>query len=147
MKKKDLTDIKDVLKNAVNENFYKFGFKILLLKEYWSDIVGEQLSLYTSPEILRFKTLVVYCIHQGWVNTLQFHKTEILNAIKNKFENYLQVENITFKFGKPQKNEFNPYKNNISSEIKPVISGKIGSKDDLINQLENYFNIKDKNII
>ena len=57
MKKRDLTDIKDVLKYAINENFYKYGFKILLLKRFWGDIVGENLSNYTSPYMLRIKTL------------------------------------------------------------------------------------------
>ena len=153
MKKRVLTEIKDVLKNAVNENFYKYGFKVLLLKDNWKIIVGDKLSFYTSPEMIKHKTLIVHCIHQGWINTLQFHKNQILDAIKDKFDNYFMIDDIIFKFGKIEKKEDFTHKTNIIKEdndnnnIIPEISLKIESKDDLVKQLKKYFEICDKNKI
>ncbi|HPO48844.1 MAG TPA: DUF721 domain-containing protein [Spirochaetota bacterium] len=153
MKKRNLTDIKNILKGAINENFYRYGYKIFLLKQNWESIVGEKLYLYTSPEIIKNKSLNVYCIHQGWINALQFHKLEILNNIKNKFGDYFGIENVVFKFGKIEKKEDMIQENLKKNEINNLESDNcllltnITSKEDLVNEMKKIFENYDKNRI
>lgn len=149
-KNKGLINIKDVLKNAINDNFYKFGYKVMLLKKKWVCIVGISLSQYTSPEGIKNKTLIVNCIHQGWVSTLQFHKEEILKNIKKTFDDYLLIEDIVFKFGKMEKinesvelKEYNIEKeetNLINNENKEIIK----DKEDLLREIRKYFEERGK---
>lgn len=150
MKKRNLTDVKDILKNAVNENFYKYGLKILLLRKNWIDIVGEKLLLFTYPEYIKHKTLVVICIHQGWINTLKFHKNDILSTIKSKFNEYFFIEDIIFKFGKIENRNENLDNTSIirenfnNNDINKNNNIKIESKEDLIKQIKIFFEDNNK---
>ncbi|OHD05918.1 MAG: hypothetical protein A2086_06965 [Spirochaetes bacterium GWD1_27_9] len=94
-----ITEIQDLVKIAFNNTYYRSSLKVLLIKRKWIDIIGKKLFFHTSPEKMYNGILYVNCSHQGWIQTLQFYKNEIIENIQ-KYYNDIQVKEIIFKLGK-----------------------------------------------
>ena len=88
---------------AGNEKYLP-DIKIFRLKKNWIEIIGEQLSTHTKPVKIYSSTLVIHCDHQGWINTLQFYKQDILNNISNIFKNEINVNDIKFVYRNTRSN-------------------------------------------
>jgi predicted nucleic acid-binding Zn ribbon protein len=99
-KSKKTAHIKDILNSILKENKYLSEVKILKVKKKWNDIVGEELIKHTSPLYFKKDILFVNCDYQGWINTLQFYKSDILNNIINIFSDEIKIIDIRFIFVK-----------------------------------------------
>lgn len=89
---------KNLIVNILRQFNLNFDFDISLLKKNWTDIVGENLANYTSPMKIYKNVLLVNCIHQGLIQTLQYHKDSIQKKIQELYPN--KVKDIKFSFGK-----------------------------------------------
>jgi hypothetical protein len=97
--------IKEILNKILKDNRFTGEVKILKLKKYWLDIVGEELEKHITPIDIKKNILYINCDHQGWVNTLQFFKSDILDKIGQIFKEEIIIHDIKFlfthKFNKP----------------------------------------------
>ncbi len=98
---------KSEIKNIIDDVFKKTNiltdFRISRLKKKWKEIIGEQLYDHTYPVKLEKNTLYINCDHQGWINTMQFYKKEILENIKKTFNNEFNIIELKFNYGKTNK--------------------------------------------
>ena len=73
------------LNAAIKDAFPDIGLGTLLMeheiRKNWQRIIGDSLSLKTSPTRLRNKTLYVIVSSSAWMFELSFHKKEILKKI------------------------------------------------------------------
>jgi len=98
-KSNSFMDIQTAIDRFMRRKNLFFDFKIQRLKSRWNEIVGTQLNSHTRPDKIYKETLIVICDHQGWVNTLQFHKNDIINKINKLFGNeFIQVKDVKFIF-------------------------------------------------
>lgn len=99
-----LDKIQNILDKVVNENWYQYSFKVKLIQTHWLGIVGEKLSKFTFPYRIYNQILYVRCSHQGWIQTLQFHKKQILEKIQNLFnDKRIVIQDVRFTFGQIHK--------------------------------------------
>lgn len=89
---------KNIISKLIKDPYTGNLIKVELLRKNWSLIIGEKMCKYTKPEKIYNSTLYVICIHQGWINTLQFYKSKILDNIKEMFENEMIIDNVKFKY-------------------------------------------------
>jgi len=101
-KSNNFFEIKKIIENIFNENKTFPDINILFLKKNWKDIIGDQLYLHTEPVKIINNLLIINCDHQGWINTLQFYKEEIIKNINNinNISNNNMIKDIKFIFKK-----------------------------------------------
>lgn len=97
------SEIKNIIDDIFKKSYIFSDFKITRLKKKWKEIIGEQLYNHTNPVKLEKNTLFINCDHQGWINTLQFYKKEILDNIKKIFNNEFNIIELKFNYGKINK--------------------------------------------
>jgi predicted nucleic acid-binding Zn ribbon protein len=99
-KSRKAVHIKEILNNILKENRFAPELKISKLKKKWLEIVGGELEKHITPVDIKKDVLFVNCDHQGWINTLQFFKSDILDNISKFFENEIVIKDIKFIFNK-----------------------------------------------
>lgn len=97
------TEIKDIIDDIFKQSRILSDFRIIRLKKFWKEIIGKQLYKHTTPVKIDRTTLVINCDHQGWINTLQFYKKEILGNIKKYFNDNFKIDEVRFYYGKRKK--------------------------------------------
>lgn len=102
-KSKQASEIKDIIDDIFKRSSFLSDFRVVRIKKIWKEIIGVQLYKHTIPVKIERTTLVVNCDHQGWVNTLQFYKKEILENIKKKFNDDFKINDVRFYYGKRKK--------------------------------------------
>ena len=95
-----ITKIKNIIDSIFNDINHSSDLNLVKLKNKWEYIVGQELFKYTKPQKIQGNKLYILCNHQGWINTLQFHKKRILENILKNFENEINIEDIIFHYGK-----------------------------------------------
>lgn len=98
-KSNNFIDIKKILENIFKESKILPDINVLLLKKNWENIIGDQLYEHTEPIRINKNQLIIKCDHQGWINSLQFYKSEIINNI-NSLSNNNIIKDIKFIFKK-----------------------------------------------
>lgn len=98
-KSDNFKEIKKIIENIFRENKMFPDMNILLLKKNWKEIIGDQLYNHTEPLRIHNNLLIVNCDHQGWINSLQFYKEEIIKNINNISDINL-IKDIKFIFRK-----------------------------------------------
>jgi hypothetical protein len=95
----NIIEIKDVLEKILKKTNFYFDFKIFRLKGKWINIVGKKLSEHTRPYKIYKDLLLIACDHQGFINSLQLYKDEIIRKIK-KFtkEDKILINDVKFIF-------------------------------------------------
>ena len=102
-KSKRESEIKDIIDDIFKKTSFLSDFRIIRLKKVWKDIIGDQLYKHTNPVKIDRSTLVINCNHQGWINTLQFYKKEILENIRKYFNDDFKISDVRFYYGKRKK--------------------------------------------
>ena len=102
-KKNKESDIRDIIDDIFKRTSFLSDFRIIRLKKVWKEIIGDQLYKHTIPVKIDRDTLVINCDHQGWINTLQFYKKEILENIKKNFNDDFKLNKVRFYYGKRRK--------------------------------------------
>jgi hypothetical protein len=136
----NIQHIKEIIKYSINNKEFKDNFRILLLKKKWIDIIGEKLSIHTCPEKIMNNKLYIKCDHQGWIQTLQFFKKNILENIAELYKKEFLIKDIIFLLGKITIEEIDNIKNTKKEEIK--IEEKSNEKTestDIDSLLNEYF--------
>jgi hypothetical protein len=131
-----LYEIQDILKSAFHTPEYKQGLIIFLLQKKWNIIIGEKLFIHTDPEKIYGHKLYVKCSHQGWINTLQFYKKDILKNIKENLEEDFNITDIIFTLGKIRKKDF--CGKSIQEENKEVLKSSDLTKENFNNVLDKF---------
>jgi predicted nucleic acid-binding Zn ribbon protein len=94
------SNIKDIIDDIFKKSRGLSDFRIIKLKRDWKKIIGDQMYKHTFPVRIEKTTLIINCDHQGWINTLQFYKKELLENIKKSFNDELKITEVKFYFGK-----------------------------------------------
>jgi len=96
----DFSSIKDILKGILSDekNSLQDKFHYNLIKNSWSDIIGNEFLDKTYPDRLVGGTLYVACSSQGAINTLHFYKKDIIKDINKLFKDDINIMNIKFFF-------------------------------------------------
>lgn len=100
----------------------KFSYDLSVSRIYnkWNLIIGDRLCQFTRPSSIYKNVLFVDCNHQGWVQTLQFHKKNILANIYLYFDDLKKIKDIRFRYYdfEPRKKYKKDNKKNFKSDIK-----------------------------
>jgi|GEM_PF-6369477 len=95
-KSNKITKIDSIIDSIFRNIDYIEDFKLLKIKKKWPDIIGDKLFKHASPYKLYNDVLIIKCDHQGWINTLQLYKKNILDNIKLKIDSNIIVNDIKF---------------------------------------------------
>ena len=93
----NISSVKDEMSKllSVTNNSVYWMFKIEMLRNIWSEIIGEKLCNLTYPEYIYKNTLCVYCKHPGLIQSLTFYKNNLLKKIELKVPE-LKIQDIYF---------------------------------------------------
>jgi predicted nucleic acid-binding Zn ribbon protein len=91
-------DIKQILDRLFGASKNKPDFDIVKLRKKWKEIVGNELVAHTKPIKISGNILYIKVDHQGWVNTLQFYKNDMIGNIKKEFQDKIIINDLKFTF-------------------------------------------------
>lgn len=133
--------IQDILDNVVNQSWYQYSFKVKLIQTSWPGIVGEKLAGFTMPYRIYNQILYVRCSHQGWIQTLQFHKKNILEKIQDMLKNSkISVTDVRFTFGQLNKTQSQSSKKREFHKSNRIEVDKNNNSFDVLeNLLDGFF--------
>lgn len=79
-----ILDIKNDMSSLIKEMKMEDIFVEKIIKEKWSDIVGNILSLHSVPARIDSNVLTIYSDHSVFVNDLVMLKDEIVNKVNSE---------------------------------------------------------------
>lgn len=91
----NISDSKKIIDNLMNNLDLSDKFQIVKIKKDWENIIGEKMFKFTYPEKIYKNILYVKCTHSGWINSLNFNKSNILKKINESLK--INLDNIYFK--------------------------------------------------
>lgn len=98
MKRENLSHISDIIDNSLTKLSLSGRLREYKLHLAWPDIVGALIAKRTAPVKLIRKTLYVNVSSQTWMTELQYQKIDIIEKIKEEFDDEF-VNEIIFRFG------------------------------------------------
>jgi len=96
-KSKEFFLIKEILLNSLNKDL-RNSVIIDLLEKNIDTIFGEKLKNYLKIEKILNNKIYIICKHQGLVQSFYFNKENILNKIREIFNNNIKINDIIFYF-------------------------------------------------
>lgn len=94
--KREAKHVSDVLKDVVEGFEQPTQENVLLLREVWSQLVGEQIAKHSSPGFISDFTLTVFVNHPGWLPELERIKRSLLMKLGSKYPE-LRVHRLRLK--------------------------------------------------
>ncbi|HOJ62809.1 MAG TPA: DciA family protein [Spirochaetota bacterium] len=90
--------IKDVILNSINNKNLKSSIAVNLLQKKIEEIFGKKIKEYIKITKFLNNKLYVGCRHQGLVQSLLLNKQNILDKIRDEFDNNIKIKDIIFYF-------------------------------------------------
>ena len=91
--KRDAKPLSAILPSVMNSLEAPVQDSILILRDNWNSLFGEQISKYSQPAFLKNKCLFIYVFDSGWISELKkSSKLMLLNLNKNF--NSITINNI-----------------------------------------------------
>ncbi len=79
----DLKKISELLENYVNEHNFSKKINDFKLFDYWTEIVGKDVSAHAKPKRLKNKALYISVSDSIWANELSIMSQSIIEKINN----------------------------------------------------------------
>ena len=113
---KSIKSLSNVIQNEINKNI---NFKFNYIKSNWDKIIGDNLSLKTSPNFIKNGIIYITVANSAWLQELNFLRFKLIKNI-NEFISEEFIENAKFKVG-IIKNETNMYEGKQNIDISKEI--------------------------
>lgn len=101
--------LSNILKKFVKDYGLDSGITLNIIKNQWIKLVGQNIALHTSPDLIKGNTLFINVDTPQWMHHLSFFKQDICQKL-----NPYRITEVRFKLGKL------PESANISKEINSV---------------------------
>ncbi|MEE8330023.1 MAG: DUF721 domain-containing protein [Thermodesulfovibrionia bacterium] len=101
--------LSNILKKFVKDYGLDSGITLNIIKNQWIKLVGQNIALHTSPDLIKGNTLFINVDTPQWMHHLSFFKQDICQKL-----NPYRITEVRFKLGKL------PEAANISKEINSV---------------------------
>ncbi|MEF9475341.1 MAG: DUF721 domain-containing protein [Candidatus Mariimomonas ferrooxydans] len=117
-----------ILKKFINNYGLEAGLTLTRIKNQWIKLVGQNIAIHTSPDLIKGNTLFINVDTPQWMHHLSFFKQDICQKL-----NPYRITEVRFKLGKL------PEAVNISKEINSVSL----SEEDLLYIENTVRSVKD----
>lgn len=138
---KSIKSLSNVIQNEINKNI---NFKFNYIKSNWDKIIGDNLSLKTSPNFIKNGIIYITVANSAWLQELNFLRFKLIKNI-NEFISEEFIENAKFKVG-IIKNETNMYEGKQNIDISKEIESISLNREDIRRIKENIKFIEDNDL-
>ena len=91
--KRDAKPIKDILPLIVKALDEPIQDSVIILRENWIELFGEQISKFSQPAFIKNKCLFIYVFHPGWISELKKNAKLILFKLNENF-NSINIRDV-----------------------------------------------------
>ena len=92
---RDVKSVGDILKDVVLGLEQPVQESVLILRESWEKLVGEQIAKHSSPEFIKGYALYIFVDHPGWMPELERHKLPLLMKLQSNYRE-MRIRHIRF---------------------------------------------------
>lgn len=93
--KRDIKSVADVLKDVIGSIEQPVQENVLILREAWPKLVGEQIAKHSEPGFISNFTLTVFVNHPGWMPELTRLKRPLLMKLQSNYQ-ALRIKRLRF---------------------------------------------------
>ena len=87
--RRDAKPLKDILPSIIKTLDEPIQDSILILRENWIELFGEQISKFSQPAFIKNRCLFIYVFHPGWINELKKSSKLILVKLNENFNSII----------------------------------------------------------
>ena len=87
--RRDAKPIKDILPSIIKTLDEPIQDSILILRENWIELFGEQISKFSQPAFIKNRCLFIYVFHPGWITELKKSSKLILVKLNENFNSII----------------------------------------------------------
>ncbi|MEC8517299.1 MAG: DUF721 domain-containing protein [Verrucomicrobiota bacterium] len=87
--KRDAKPIKDILPSIIKTLDEPIQDSILILRDNWLKLFGEQISKFSQPAFIKNRCLFIYVFHPGWITELKKSSKLILVKLNENFNSII----------------------------------------------------------
>lgn len=93
--KRDIKSVGDILKDVVGGLEQPVQESVLVLRESWKKLAGEQIAKHSEPGFIKDYALHVFVDHPGWMPELERHKRPLLMKLQSGYSE-MRIRQIRF---------------------------------------------------
>ena len=92
---RDIKTVAEVLKDVVDSFEQPVQENVLVLREAWPELVGDQIAAHSEPGFIKDFALTIFVDHPGWLPELERLKRPLLMKLQSKYR-ALRVRQLRF---------------------------------------------------
>lgn len=92
---RDVKSMAEILKDVVGGLEQPVQESVLVLRESWKKLVGEQIAKHSSPGFIKDFALYIFVDHPGWMPELERQKRPLLMKLQSNYRE-MRIRHIRF---------------------------------------------------